>query len=144
MTSRVVVFCITYSILAVWFDWKTFRIPNRLIGFGYLAAFFIQMLMSEGTVKERLLRLTIGALCPIILLGFIWMAGGIGAGDVKLLSVLGLVLGAEEIIICSIISFIVGAIIGIIAKIAKRDRIHFSIAILAGILIHFIQNGGIP
>ena len=143
MTSYAVVFCIAYSILSVWFDWRTFRIPNRLIGFGYLAAFFIQMLLSEGTVKERLLRLAIGALCPMILLGLIWMAGGIGAGDVKLLSVLGLVLGAEEIIICIVISFIVGAIIGIIAKIAKRDKIHFSVAILVGIVIHFIQNGGI-
>lgn len=144
MTSHVVVFCITYSILAVWFDWRTFRIPNRLIGFGYLAASLIQMLMSEGTAGERLIRLTSGALCPMILLGLVWMAGGIGAGDVKLLSVLGAVLGAEEIIVCSIISFMVGAVIGIIAKIAKRDKIHFSIAILVGIVIQFIQNGGIP
>lgn len=130
--------------LAVWFDWRSFRIPNRLIEFGYLAALLIQAGLCEGTADQRLIRLTAGALCPVILLWLVWRAGGIGAGDIKLLSVLGTVLGPEEILTCSISALVIGAVIGIAAKIIKRKKIHFSIAILAGLIICFVQNGDVP
>lgn len=136
-------FCIGFSALAVWFDWYSFRIPNSLILFGYLTTFFMQMLWSDGTIVQKLLYLITGAFCPIFLMGLVWIAGGIGAGDVKLLSVLGTVLGAKEIFPCCIIALVAGAFIGIAAKLTKRKKIHFSIAILIGILIYFFHNGAV-
>lgn len=140
MTGYVIVFCIGFSILAVWFDWHSFRIPNRLILFGYFIAILIQILWAEETLIQKLLYLVNGAFCPIFLMGLVWMAGGIGAGDVKLLSVLGMVLGAKEIILCCMMALIAGAFIGIVAKIKKRKKFHFSIAILISILIYFFHN----
>lgn len=143
MAEYVVVFCIGFSVLAVWFDWYSFRIPNSFILFGYLITFFMQMLWLEGTIVQKLSSLIIGAFCPIFLMGLVWIAGGIGAGDVKLLSVLGSILGAKEIILCCIIALVAGAFIGIVAKIIKRKKIHFSIAILIGILLYFFHIGAI-
>lgn len=139
MADYVVVFCIGFSILAVWFDWHSFRIPNRFILFGYFMAFFIQMLCVDKTVIQRLLSLINGACCPIFFMGLIWIIGGIGAGDVKLLSVLGTVLGAREILLCCMIALVVGAFIGIVAKMRRKKKIHFSIAILISILIYFFH-----
>lgn len=132
-------FCVGFSILAVWFDWRSFRIPNRFILSGYLTTFFMQMLWLDGTTTQKLLYLISGAICPIFLMGLVWIAGGIGAGDVKLLSVLGTILGVREIIRCCMIALIVGVFIGIVAKLIKRKKFHFSIAILISILIYFFH-----
>lgn len=129
--------------MAVLFDWYSFRIPNSLVLFGYLTAFFMQMLWLEGTIIQKLCYLVTGAFCPIFLMGLVWITGGIGAGDVKLLSVLGTVLGAKESVRCCIIALMAGAFIGIAAKIIKRKKFHFSIAILIGILVYFFHNGAI-
>ncbi len=144
MTGYVVVFCIGFSALAVWFDWRSFRIPNRLILFGYFAVFLLQMLWLDGTVVWKLFYLISGGFCPIFLMGLVWIAGGIGAGDVKVLSVLGAILGAKEIVLCCFMALVAGAFIGIAAKIIiKRKKIHFSVAILVSILIYFFQNGAV-
>lgn len=133
-------FCMGFSALAVWFDWYSFRIPNRLILSGYLTTFFMQMLWFDGSITQRLFYFITGAVYPIFLMGIIWIIGGIGAGDVKLLSVLGTILGAKEIVICCMIALAAGAFIGIAAKIKKRKKIHFSIAILISLLIYFFHN----
>ena len=143
MTRYVVVFCVGFSALAVWFDWHSFRIPNRLILFGYFMAFLLQMLWLDGTVIWKLFYFVSGGFCPIFLMGLVWIAGGIGAGDVKLLSVLGAILGTKEIVLCCFMALAAGTVIGIAAKIIKRKKFHFSIAILVSILIYFFQNGAI-
>jgi len=141
MTNCIAVFCVVYSVLAVGFDLKSFRIPNKLIHFGYLAAFLLQIGLCEGTMLQRWIHFIAGALCPILLLWVGWIAKGIGAGDIKLLSVLGAVLGPEEIFVCSIAALIVGGVIGVAAKVRKRKKIHFSIAILAGLMICLVRKG---
>ena len=140
MAGYIVGFCVGFSVLAVWFDWHSFRIPNRLILFGYLTTFFMQMLWLDGTITQKLLYLISGAICPIFLMGLVWIAGGIGAGDVKVLSVLGTILGVRKILRCCIMALVAGVFIGIAAKIIKRKKFHFSIAILISILIYFFHK----
>lgn len=139
MAGYAVVFCIGFSVCAVWFDWHSFRIPNRFILFGYFTAFLIQMLCLDKTITQKLLYLISGAGCPIFFMGLVWKAGGVGAGDVKLLSVLGTILGAREILRCCIMALAAGAFIGIAAKVRKKKKFHFSTAVLISILIYFFH-----
>jgi len=141
MTKYEVIFCIVFSILAVWFDWRTFRIPNRFILFGYAIALLIQILSAKELFFDKLIGIAAGAIWPLFFMGIVWKLGGIGAGDVKLLSVLGVILGAKNILSLSITALFIGAGMGILAKLIRKNKIHFSIAILAGVFLHFIQTG---
>ena len=71
-------------------DLKWQRIPNELILFGYLLAAFCRC--SE----EGIWGLVKGLLCgtaTIAMLYFFYLAGAVGAGDIKLFSVIGAVYG---------------------------------------------------
>lgn len=86
-------------------DWRDHKIYNKLL----FPAFFIALLLN--TSQDGFKGLTnslIGAAIGFVLLLLPYFMGGIGAGDVKLLSVIGAFGGVSFVIT----SFLFGAIIG--------------------------------
>ena len=111
-------------------DYKQRIIPNRLnlsifeVG---LVFTFIQGASNVNIAIDRLLGMIVGG--GIFL--FITFVGSLitgkeamGFGDVKLMGSLGLFFGWRTVIIVSLISFLLGAIIGIIYMIIKKKKKH--------------------
>lgn len=109
-------------------DYKIQIIPNRLnltmFELGLLFA-FIFGIQNLNLAKDMLLGMLAGG--GIFL--FITLIGGIiagkeamGLGDVKLMGALGLYFGLVDIIIISVLSFLIGAIISIIIVLARKNR----------------------
>ena len=115
-------------------DWRKQIIPNRLVltifEIGLLVTFFEGVSSPTGMslALNRLEGMVVGA----IIFGMITLLGGLiagkeamGMGDVKLMGALGLFFGMKNIIMISILSFLIGAIASIfllVFKIKKTDE----------------------
>lgn len=147
--------CVLLLILlaAVFTDYRYGKIPNWMILFGIISGLFISF-MNEGILfcLEK-----VGAVfIPVLFLYPLFLIEGIGAGDIKLFSVVGSFLGIKGVFISLIFAFVVGAIISILklikVQIIKKDifhrksiifpknKIHFAIAVFLGVMIYI---GGI-
>ena len=134
------------AILTVAALWDLFyaRIPNVLVLTGHLSAFCIVLIRDKGQVSECFL----GMLLPC-LAGFVFFAiGNLGAGDVKLLSVVGAFLGVKETMHCIGGAIAVGALIGGLKIITETERqrkiphrvtIRFALPILCATMIRLYQ-----
>ncbi|MDH5254786.1 MAG: prepilin peptidase [Gammaproteobacteria bacterium] len=81
---------IAVGLPAVWIDARTRRIPNVLVGATLLAAFAVQI-GSNGTTGAGLA--IAGAAVGLVALLPLYLAGAMGAGDVKFMAALGALLG---------------------------------------------------
>ena len=104
--------------MASYYDLRYDRIPNRLlIVFGLFVVLFnliVYTLKVPGMLIDTVgaIESLTGLLIPLIVLLPLWLIKAIGAGDIKLLMVMGLSLGTE-IILIGFYSFIVSALIGL-------------------------------
>lgn len=90
------------------------RVPNELIILGMITGGYLTVSgVRDGNLLFFLWRL----LWPILLLYPLYLIGGLGAGDVKLLGCLSLFLPAEDIIWILMGSFIIGGIVGFLSLI---------------------------
>jgi len=133
---------------AVIMDYKYFKIPNSFNLWGLISAIFLNLFL-EG--QYNLYSMAIGLLMPFLLLYPVFIIGGIGAGDVKLLCVIGIVLGMKSSMIFTVYCFLIAGIIGILKllfiKIRSeknkrnfRHKIHFSYAIFAASILELLIN----
>ena len=73
----------------------------------------------------------------------IYIIGGLGGGDIKLLSVVALFLEKEELITCIVAAFLIGAVFGLIKAIYKRNikqTVHFALPLLISVLLVTTNN----
>lgn len=129
-------------VLAVRTDFKKQRISNRLIAFGLFSGLILRILGegSAGTV-HFLVNISI----PVILLFLLFWLRALGAGDIKLFSVVGGFLETRQLLLVMLAAFFAAAIIGIgkvlYVRLSARYHgknktlIHFSLAILIGYLL---------
>ena len=112
-------------------DFKQQIIPNRLnltmFEFGLIIAFLYGMSNVAITIDMLFGMIAGGGIFLIITLigGLIFGKEALGFGDVKLMGALGLYFGLSNIIAISIMSFLIGGILGIIliiTKIKKKDE----------------------
>lgn len=99
-----VVLGLTLSI-AAYTDWKEQRIYNKLLGPALLFALIVH---GVGGGIEGILFSLLGTVLGFCLLLIPYFLGGMGAGDVKLLAVIGAFGGANFVFT----SFLYGAVIG--------------------------------
>lgn len=105
-------FCTLFlSAAAVFCDLRTGKIPNRLLSAGLAAALILQL--TEHAFYGLPLLLS-GALVPFALLYPAYKLGMTGAGDVKLLTVLGSFLSARGALRLLFVSFLCGALIAVV------------------------------
>jgi len=120
-----IILLLVYLIIAVCIDMRERRIPNKLIGIGLLSGIILIVLqMNNIYLYDR-----VGAFFLGIAILFIPFAmGGIGAGDVKLLGLVGLFVGIKTLINISLISFLIGGAFALIvlalARLKQFKNIH--------------------
>lgn len=109
-----VALALTIGIAAIT-DFREHRIYNKLLGPAFIIAIVLQIYFKGWNgLRESLLGVFIGFLILLIP----YFLGGIGAGDVKLLAVIGAFGGAKFVITSFLYSSIVGGIIsaGLLAR----------------------------
>ena len=133
---------------AVIMDYKYFKIPNSLNLWGLVSAIFLILFLHD---QYNFYRIAIGLVVPFILLYPVFIIGGIGAGDIKLLCVIGTVIGIRSSIRFTVICFIIAGIIGILKisflkilveknKSYSMHKIHFSYAIFVASILEPVIN----
>ena len=138
-------------ILIVWAvseDVKAFRIPNRLIIAGYIAG--VIMIVIRGFSGEYIGNYITGTLVGLSEMLIFYIIKAVGAGDVKLFAVLGLLLGKKLITQLLIVSLVTGGITGVVELcIKKTGRVelgmshvqmhgfHYAVAILMAFVVVF-------
>lgn len=95
-------------------DLRWRRIPNWLT----LAALIpgLALHLSQGTLRQA----GLGCLLAAIIYLPLWLAGGRGGGDVKLMATLGIILGPTIWIQLFVLTAFIGALWALILVIAKR------------------------
>ncbi len=132
----------TLSVLllaAVFMDFREQRISNRLIAFGLFSGLILRI-VGEGSIG--IVHFMVNISIPVILLFLLFQLRALGAGDIKLFSVVGGFLMMEQLFAVMLASFFAGAVIGLGKKLYRkfllgkenetRTLIHFSLAILIG------------
>ncbi len=132
------------SMAAVW-DLFYAKVPNVLIAAGYMTALFHVIMQGGSNLPDCFF----GMMLPY-LTGFVFFAiGSLGAGDLKLWSVVGAFLGVRAVLHCIGIAIVLGAVEGGVKLliIAGRERryprgttIRFALPILCGTLIFLLGN----
>lgn len=135
-------------ILAVAMDFRKQKISNRLIAFGLFSGLILRIL-GEGSIG--IVHFLVNISIPVILLFLLFWLRALGAGDIKLFSVVGGFLETRQLFWVLITAFLAAAIIGT-GKVLYlnlsgqyhgkgKTLIHFSLAILIGYL--FVIFGGV-
>lgn len=119
------------------------RIPNRLLAVCFLGGLcerVIRLNLQENMppAAESAVFIVAGTLLPAVLLALPYLAGGLGAGDVKLFCVLGSMLGPDKILSCMFCSFLSGGLWAVSLLIkgkGRRKKFPFAPAVFAGTCI---------
>ena len=127
---------------AVYTDMAQTRISNRLIVLGLMIGFIFR-LWSEGLMG--VFFYVVNIFIPVIFLFLLFQVRALGAGDIKLFSMLGAFISTEQLLRLMALAFCVGALVGIVkiiyqfifmkCEIGKLTQIHFSPAILIAYIL---------
>lgn len=124
-------------IVVTFIDLKTQEIPDGLIIFGLIAGLLFNLYDIKANMIQGVLGFMLGGGAFLIIA--IATSGAMGGGDIKLMAVLGLFFGWRLIILISLLSFVLGAIISLILIAAKikgrKDYIPFGPFIAAAALV---------
>lgn len=109
-------------------DYKLQIIPNRLnltiFEIGFIFAFLYGLSNVAITINMLLGMLAGGGIFLAITLigGLVYGKEAMGFGDVKLMGALGLYFGLSNIIIITLVSFLIGAVLSIVLLITKMKK----------------------
>ena len=99
-------------------DLRWMRVDNGWILCSWVLGLLYQLWTGGIRGPGRFLS---GAAFPILILGILFYFRMLGAGDIKLFSALGSIMGAEKIGICMVFSFVLGAGISLLILIFYGD-----------------------
>ena len=105
-------------IMAVAMDMYCMRISNRLIVAGLVSSFLLRI--GQGGWSELLPYLG-NILFPVVTLYLLYLSGGLGAGDIKLFSIIGGFTNFICLAQCMIAAFVIGGALGIAKMIFRRN-----------------------
>ena len=116
MLSVIFILCLLYH---TYTDMKSMLLYDKvtllLAAVGVVRAFF------EHQLLEALYGA--GAMLVIMLLLYFVSRGGMGEGDVKLAPALGIWLGLEQGLLCLLLAFISGGIVGALLLLCRRGKL---------------------
>ncbi|MEE1303979.1 MAG: prepilin peptidase [Agathobacter sp.] len=99
-------------------DIKETRISNRLILSGILISIALRILHGE---VRQIYRILPNIIIPVVMLYLFYLMGAIGAGDIKLFSLIGSFVNLRELISCIVFSFIVGAALSLVKLLVTKQ-----------------------
>lgn len=130
-------------------DFKEYRIPNKFIilGFIYRALLIFPELLLEEQILVNLISEIIATIAILLATGLcrLMIKNAIGAGDMKLFMVMGLLIGLDGIwgavFTSLIVSFIVAVFLMVTKKKTRNDNIAFGPAIALGTFVSVFLTG---
>ena len=141
-----VIIALVLVIVAAVHDLREFRIPNRLIVAGIVVG--VSVIVIRAFTGEYIGNYILGTLAGLAGMTFLYIIRAVGAGDVKLFAVLGLLTGLEFVVQLMVVSFITGLFIGVIELCFKRTSLvrvgstgieghgfHYAVAVLIGYVV---------
>lgn len=111
---------LTFLSVAVVMDIQSFRVSNRLIISGLISGLLLQVL-ETGVKGLGVFILNVSI--PIILFYLLFLIRVLGAGDIKLFSMIGGIWGFHLLIVTIVVSFLVGAGISMCKLLYHRNLI---------------------
>jgi prepilin peptidase CpaA len=107
---------IAVATLATWFDLKERRVPNALTVPSFAFAVLVGLLNGLPGLGWALAG---GAICFLFALP-LFLAGGLGGGDVKLLTAFGAFLGPDRLILGFVVMALVGGGLAVFEMVRRR------------------------
>lgn len=111
------IYLITILAVCVITDLKSRKIYNKVIFPGLLIAFASHMLLGGF---QDLLSSLIGFVVGFVVLFIPYLMGGIGAGDVKLLALIGALMGSSFVLYTSIYMALAGGFIALVLLVKEK------------------------
>jgi leader peptidase (prepilin peptidase)/N-methyltransferase len=139
LTSEFFIYVLLLSVLIVisFIDYKYMIIPNIITYSGIIIGFISAIIFDYITIIDSLLGIFIPAL--LLLIVALLFKGGMGMGDVKLVSMLGAFLGYKYTLAGIFIGSVFGSVIGLALMgfgiLNRKDRIPFGPFICLGAVI---------
>ena len=143
-----VIIALVLVIVAAVHDLREFRIPNRLIVAGIVVG--VSVIVIRAFTGEYIGNYILGTLAGMI---FLYIIRAVGAGDVKLLAVIGMLTGLEFVLQLMAVSLITGLFTGIVELFLKKTRevsmgsngikahgFHYAVGVLAGYVVVFVYR----
>lgn len=117
-----------WLLLAAWIDLRTRRIPNWLVASGMLAGLLLQAIAPAGAGLFAYLWGGMGALQALLGLGAglalfmpLYLLRAFGAGDVKLLAMVGVWMGPKLLFSTALLILLTGGVLALIVMLASRS-----------------------
>lgn len=137
-TTLEVIVLISICCVATFIDLDHRIIPNKLVIFALVTALIFRVLNYDASLMEIALGFLVGG--GILLI--IALLGPMGGGDIKFMAAMGLWLGATKVLLAITISFVFGALVGVLLialKIkSRKDYIPFGPFLSLGSIIAFV------
>lgn len=115
-----VIIALVLVIVAAVHDLREFRIPNRLIVAGIVVG--VSVIVIRAFTGEYIGNYILGTLAGLAGMTFLYIIRAVGAGDVKLLAVIGMLTGLEFVLQLMVVSLITGIFTGIVELFLKKDQ----------------------
>jgi prepilin peptidase CpaA len=119
------------------FDVKTRRVPNFVTIPCILLGLVLHLTL--GGWKQMLLSLAAGTICGLVFLVF-YLAGGMGAGDVKLIMAVGCIAGLSHIVYILTMTAIAGGVMAL-GLALMRGRLRETFLNVGELITHHRQKG---
>ena len=119
------------------FDVKSRRIPNFITVPFFLLG--LAMHLALGGWKQLLTSLAAGLICGLVFLVF-YLAGGMGAGDVKLIMAVGCIAGLSHIAYILVLTALSGGVMALVLAMA-RGRLQQTIMNVGELATHHSHEG---
>ena len=120
----------TWLALAAWTDVRTRRIPNLLVASGMLCGLAVQVvapagngLFGTGWGGLGIASAGLGLLTGLGLFLPLYIFRAVGAGDVKLLAMVGTWLGPQFTLAAALLTLLAGGVLAIIVMLATRSSV---------------------
>ena len=124
-------------LIAVFKDLKERRIPNLLLVIGGIGALTTSVVMQSIPIQTLLAGGVVGVL---VFLPFYAMSA-MGAGDIKLMAIVGMYLGVKGVLISALFAALAGGVLALGFVILKtRTQLPYAVAILAGVTAYVAMS----
>lgn len=128
---------IGFLLVAAWSDARSHRIPNRLVFFGTALAVLLHILLPSGygflfivPGGLGLLGALKGFAIGLVAMLPLYLMRALGAGDVKLMAMVGAFLGPDDILPAVVGAYLVGGLLSM------------ALALRAGVALQMFRNVG--
>ena len=128
---------LTLLSVAVVMDIQSFRVSNRLIVSGLISGLFLQVL-EEGVKGLGVFILNVSI--PIILFYLLFLIRALGAGDIKLFSMIGGIWGFQVLCTTIAVSFLAAAVMSL-GKILFHKNLILRLRVFRGYMREVLTSG---